>query len=297
MSTTTTSWIIDTDAGMDDLLAIQCLSQPCILTTVGGVLSASHAADTLQKLFPSLDIAIGLDSPNENAVPDWLQQYRSNTVASLLPATQGLPQSPPFSNAWTMVRNHLLQSAEKSVNLLCLGPLTNVAHWFTQCGLSIKIRSIWIMGGNHPHHQQPEFNFHWDPRAAQTVLQMKHLTDKIYLVTACVSSREQLIPTDDAFAEFLERTQRDSEFFRRLLEHDGSGHFVSYDPVCAFASQHPEHVGSETIPLQVQVDGLLKRDSSGPGIRVARKISFQPYYFDWIYAQTTTKHSIQSPIV
>jgi inosine-uridine nucleoside N-ribohydrolase len=287
--TTTTSWIIDTDAGMDDFLAIQCLLplQPCI-TTVGGVLSASHAADTLRQLFPCLGIAVGLNSWKPNSIPNWLQQYRSITVAALLPASKSPPSGPP-QDAWTVVQNQLMENADNSVNILCLGPLTNVAHWLTQCDLSIKIRSIWIMGGNHPHHQQqPEFNFSWDPTAAQTVLGIKHLNDKIHLVTGCVSSREQLIQTvgNGAFVEFLQRTQRDSVFFRRLLEHDDAGYFVSYDSVCTFASQHPEHVQWEQIPLQVQADGLLK-SRQGSIVRVARRISFEPYYFDWIYAQTT----------
>lgn len=316
MTAATTSLIIDTDAGLDDFLAIQCLlhRQP-LITTVGGALSASRGATTLRQLFPSVQtIAIGKNSPvSKNPLPNWLDHYRSITVQSLL-QSRGISKSnasdnptcppPQSSEALTHVMDLLMCSS--SVDILCLGPLTNLSHWLTHCDIS-KIGNIWIMGGNHPRslpnrqqqQQEPEFNFGWDPVAAQKVFNTNHVTEKIHLVTSSVSHRERLVETvgDDHFQELLERTKCEGDFFRSLLEVDDSGYFVSYDPVCAFASQYPERVEWESRAVQVQGDGTLTESPScqhDARIRVAGQIDFHSY-LDWIFAAQMMEHGTERP--
>lgn len=280
---TARSLIIDTDAGFDDFLAIQCLQQhQPLITTVGGVLPASRAAKTLRQLFPSVkDIAMGQNAPSENALPEWLDRYRSTTLDSFLRARNNPgSDSPTSSSALTEVMNLLTTSSENSVDILCMGPLTNLALWlkrFRETDELSKIRHIWIMGGNHPgkQKQQPEFNFGWDPVAVQQVLGVD--TDKIHLLTSCVSRVEP-----SAADDFRTRIQSDAkyDFLRTLLEFDSTA--LSYDPVCAFASQHPS-VEWDAVTIHAQENGLLNSSNDGAPIRLVRPMDVHSY-LDWIYA-------------
>lgn len=125
---------------------------------------------------------------------------------------------------------------------------------------------------------------------------MPHATTKIVLVTSCVSSRGKLlhIVEKERWETFLARTRGESDFFRSLLEVDASGSFVSYDVICAFVSQHPEHVKWESVTVQIQDNGVLTESHHYPHaacIRMVQQIDFHPHYFHWIYAQLMKQRS------
>lgn len=58
---------------------------------------------------------------------------------------------------------------DQGVDLMCLGPLSNIASWSEDDELfrliQSKINQIWIMGGNVPGFDDAEFNFAQDPTA------------------------------------------------------------------------------------------------------------------------------------
>ena len=308
------SLIIDTDAGFDDFLAIQCLLHhrtPSLVTTVGGVLPASRASATLRQLFPKAKVATGRDATlrSDDLFPDWLNNYRTTNLESFLsshsrnisipnPTQNHPPSSQPThqaEDALTQVTNLLMNSEEDSVDIICIGPMTNLAHWAKHWereshSMSKKIRHIWIMGGNHPRLSKPEFNFGWDHEAAQKVLETDHWTDKIHLVTSCSSNANKLLNEmgEEHLESFVAQTKRDAGFFRSLLEIDTAAYSLSCDPVCAFVANHPECVEWETVTVNTRVreGGVLTSVSEshpdGAQIRVAIDIDFNQY-FTWIH--------------
>ena len=193
---------IDTDAGFDDVLAISSLlnaNNPKIsvpfISTVGGIQECPHrACRFLDKIYPSTKVVAGLSSFQQDAkdgiVPNWLLEYRTKLDEIVLPLE--IPSTTFYDEnedvkvtleLHTSLQHTLQQYPDQSVDLLCLGPLTNVASWINdEATLSIldcKLKSIYIMGGHTPDTSynnnnnttdEAEFNFAQDPKAVHTVL-------------------------------------------------------------------------------------------------------------------------------
>ena len=88
------------------------------------------------------------------------------------------------------------------MDLVCLGPLTNLAQWLEEIPERTKnsLNSIWILGGNIPIRQSTlndecsadaEFNFARDPEAVRTVLHHPQLQNTmIHIVPQEVCNRK-----------------------------------------------------------------------------------------------------------
>jgi inosine-uridine nucleoside N-ribohydrolase len=303
--------IVDTDVGFDDFVALQCLlntKNATLVTTIGGVVDAHRGAQALRTLFPQASIARGLDAPAMpyDPMPDWLINYRTSSfdgfVQSLTPSWTSQNQESSRSTttnqeeALSKVVDLIDRAPEDSLDILCIGPLTNLAHWlhhYSQTNqldlLQSKLHRIYILGGNHPLTPQPtepEFNFGLDPDAAKTVLESNILRDKLHLMTSSVSNRDSLEKgvgkmTLEDFIEAQKTSQPKTPFFPALLQFDAWAYCLSCDPVCAFALDHPQAVTHwEEVSVQVQVPSGLLLPAAEVGknktvIRIAEKIQYQ----------------------
>jgi inosine-uridine nucleoside N-ribohydrolase len=103
----------------------------------------------------------------------------------------------------------MISTTENKIDLICLGPLTNLAHWLEHIPdfASDRLNSVWILGGNIPTTRtatkttssssssedivEAEFNFTRDPEAVQTVLSHTGLHGKIiHIVPQEVCNRD-----------------------------------------------------------------------------------------------------------
>jgi inosine-uridine nucleoside N-ribohydrolase len=197
-------------------------------------------AQCLSSLFPNIPVASGnsTETPPPQAAPAWLTQFRNSF--------QELAKKQGFVHTKQAIRDStadkvkdLLQNVpeETTVDLLCLGPLTNLAHWIAKGVLSLedetcKIGSVWIMGGNdcwsdddpvtmiHRRKEgsnkssstigsagggtiEPEFNFQQDPAAVRDVLTCPALQGKLHLVTTrcTVDDKKDDCAREKAFQE------------------------------------------------------------------------------------------------
>ena len=339
--------IIDTDSGFDDLVALHCLlntrtrthqSQPqpppILVTTVGGVVSAPRGSHVLRGLFPVVPIAVGLNCPIMpfDPLPDWLVNYRTETLDAFA-KDMNIPIHNPDDNnddtdACRKAVSRILEAPkDHSVDILAIGPLTNLSDWLTHVEqnpedstmgerFASKIHSIYILGGNHPSHawHEPEFNFGLDPSAARHVLLSPLLRDKVHLITSSVCNMGRLndVVGHERIQAFIEEQRRPNPrstssndercgFYRTLLQYDTMAYSLSCDPVCAFALEHPECVTWEHVSVSVDaISGKLvpaENDSDGGGssggsvIRMASDIHLNKY-LSWISTTVDSRQTI-----
>lgn len=316
-SQTMRTLIIDTDVGFDDLVAIQCLlhhRKSCLITTVGGVLPATTGAATLKGIFPKASIVTGRNSPVMpfDPIPAWLVQYRSHVLKGFSEAlkinpTPTMPEDPtaPHDNqhqAFAHVSEILNRSdRNNSVDIICLGPLTNLADWIRlheEDGeqevekMISRINKVFILGGNHPESilfstEAPEFNFSLDPAAVEKVFGSV-LANKIYLVPTTVTDLTRIKSSlgESHLDAFLEERRDSKHFISKVLHYDTGGYSLSCDPVCAFALEHPKCVQWEVVPVQVDASSglLLAKNDEHPArsvVQIATEIDLKGY-LDWV---------------
>ena len=206
--------IIDTDSGFDDILAISALiNNPTIsvpfISTVSGIHECPYRASKfLDMIYPTATVVAGLSIQDvSNEVPSWLLEYRRK-LDTLVSSNNGDDINKDFTTfeLHTSLHNTLRQYPDQSIDLLCLGPLTNIASWIndeeTLSLLHNKLKSICIMGGNSPvsNNDKAEFNFAQDPNSAQPVLTSPILQNRINLVTAQACSKNVI--DDQAWKDY-----------------------------------------------------------------------------------------------
>ncbi|CAN7228744.1 nucleoside hydrolase [Devosia sp. LjRoot3] len=175
--------IIDTDPGLDDAIAILfALGSGHFdvlgLTTIAGNIGLDRTTDNAGGLLAVMgrgDIPVirGTDIPLTRELQD---------LVAIVHGTDGLkgvtlpaPLAPALDDAPGWIARVLAESEPGSVDILALGPLTNVAHVLTEHPEVVdRIGEIIVMGGtiNEPGNSGPnsEFNFASDPEAASVVI-------------------------------------------------------------------------------------------------------------------------------
>jgi purine nucleosidase len=177
--------VIDTDAGVDDALAIMmALTHPGVtveaITTVTGNV---HINWVVRNVFAVLDV-VGAEVPlyrgaDHPLLPgDWQPEtsiHGEDGLGNYKNRSQNntrQPQSAPAATALT----RLVHEMPGELTLVALGPLTNIA---LACKLDPsfpqKIRQVVFMGGTisavgNTRNVSAEFNFYCDPEAALIVL-------------------------------------------------------------------------------------------------------------------------------
>eukprot|EP00565_Helicotheca_tamesis_P008724 CAMPEP_0185733978 /NCGR_PEP_ID=MMETSP1171-20130828/21045_1 /TAXON_ID=374046 /ORGANISM="Helicotheca tamensis, Strain CCMP826" /LENGTH=333 /DNA_ID=CAMNT_0028403847 /DNA_START=97 /DNA_END=1096 /DNA_ORIENTATION=- len=275
--------IVDTDAAFDDFIAMYSLKESATATTgniqfvstVAGIQNQpSRSIAFLQKHFPQTIVTTGADGPSNQSVAEWLIAYRENLnsfmdkeggPAIVSKKLKGTKKGDDDTE--TILNDFLKKQKNNSTDILCIGPLTNLAKWVssTTTGplLQQKVKDIWIMGGNIPQTTlppkdstlcketkvEPEYNFAQDPMAANIALSSPLIAEKIYILPAetCID-----VPiTNEKWAKILSLIKSRTGLISKILRADADyGHF-KYDPLCAFSYAHPHKFQSKQIAVEV----------------------------------------------
>lgn len=175
--------IIDTDPGLDDALAVLfalgCGQFDVLgLTTVAGNIGLDRTTSNAGGLLAVMergDIPVirGTDIPLTRELQD---------LVAIVHGADGLkgivlpePLSTPLDDAPDWIARALAAAEPGSIDILALGPLTNIAHVLTEHPEVVdRIGEIIVMGGtiNEPGNSGPnsEFNFASDPEAVSVIL-------------------------------------------------------------------------------------------------------------------------------
>lgn len=252
----TTPFIIDTDAGVDDIIAITYLLQrPDIDIKAITIASdgSAHCLPAMHNLLGLLQLmkhapipmACGRNTPlagGHHFPPSVIQE--SDTLAGtakLLPKVK-LPKS---QQAVDLFINTLMQ-AKQPITVLAIGPLTNLAEALQkEPQIKSHIQSIYIMGGaiSVPgnivevdasiHNYDAEWNVFIDPLAADIVFNQNI---PVVLVPLNVTSQ---LPIDEYFYERLKKAHHSPAakyiftLFKNNLHNLRSNTWDFWDPLAA----------------------------------------------------------------
>lgn len=280
--------LVDTDAGFDDLVALQCLlahgHNIDLVTTVCGSNTSSVTCASFRRLFPHLDVVASADRPRPSQA--WLKDFRRRfgdfvERHGVAAPTQG--QVPCTQDITVRVKQFLESSPDDSVDLICLGPLSNVANWIGRFPklFESKVTHVWILGGSHPNTgRADEFNFGQDAPAAAGVL--RELAEKVYLVPGDATSHT-LVP-DEYIRAIVEAARQHlaDDVNNNILAHvvqEEQLYSIFYDPVCVFLYLHPEAARFPREPLQVNPESGVAESgrTDGVAIPIAERVDFDAY--------------------
>ena len=223
--------IIDCDPGTDDAVALglslfcEQLDVKLITTVCGSVPIGNNTTDTLHLLDvfnKNIPVGQGASRPLLRKPPK---------VKSYIEGLKGLG-SYVYDNTFTnkhisgdavsLMYKTLRESKEK-VTILALGPLTNIASLFADYPDSLEyIQTVYVAGGsidgsgNYTAHA--EFNFHYDPHAAQLVLN-SGLDIRVIPIQTGLCWRLKPSETDK-----LAKINRTGELFSEILRNDHREH-------------------------------------------------------------------------
>ncbi|MBP9690900.1 nucleoside hydrolase [Candidatus Woesebacteria bacterium] len=171
--------IIDTDPGVDDALAIMLASASsldiCGITTVFGNSSVTNctrnALTILQILNSCIPVYKGSNKPIQGKATQASSHGDNGLGGYTLPNLRLKSQG----NALRFIEKAVSKYPDKTIDLVALGPLTNIASFGQKYPELInRIRRIIILGGvfNEPGNITPyaEFNTFNDPWALKKVL-------------------------------------------------------------------------------------------------------------------------------
>jgi inosine-uridine nucleoside N-ribohydrolase len=254
-------------AEIDDGAAlIAILGQPQIqiggIGTVHGnvpVMDANHNLARLLSLMHTSHIPIGAGCSqplieDKSWFDEWQAQYG-------------------FTSNWPLAEDHmssanllikLAHSSEQKINILAIGPLTNIAIAIRlDSSILQKIENVFAMGcslGNN--NRNAEFNIHCDPEAAQIVF-----SSGAPIVLFGLEITKQVVFLKSDFEHLPE-----DKAFLKLLKHQASGWITRvekagwekggcalHDAVAASAIVHPDFFHFKKINVAVELHNLKMR--------------------------------------
>eukprot|EP00088_Acartia_fossae_P021698 TRINITY_DN23055_c0_g1_i1.p1 TRINITY_DN23055_c0_g1~~TRINITY_DN23055_c0_g1_i1.p1 ORF type:complete len:324 (-),score=29.24 TRINITY_DN23055_c0_g1_i1:62-1012(-) len=284
-------YILDTDTGIDDAMAILQLiaakkagkAEVLCITAVNGNCSSENAVRNICRT---------LDTVGEHDIP----VYRGAQEALVTPYENNcgyhgkdgfndvvFDSEPDFSRvkdgyAWDII-NSLSKKYPKKINLVAIGPLTNVALAM-KCDpeVSNRLKSLYIMGGNIEAYgntsEAAEFNFHADPEAASVVLRQTRCPTYIASWELCykyvkltMQWRNQNLKTMDTPAAKLINKLEQVWFD----DYPWGDHWILCDQLAMTACLHPESVVKKSYHhAQVELSGSITRGMMVLDQRVVR---------------------------
>ncbi len=267
-------WLIDTDVGPDDAIALlYLLKQPSVKVTAITIESDGNAhcqpafanvAGLLQLAGQrNIPLACGRSTPLRGT-----HHFPQNVLDSCdRMANTPLPQStlPRSRKTAKDLMIETLNKAAKPMNILAIGPLTTLAEVFEQQPqLKAKVHMVYIMGGairvpGNIHetvasnlNQSAEWNIYLDPYAAD---QLFHSGLPLTLVPLDVTNQALV---DHAFYEQLQQQQQTpaAKFVSSLLDHKKqqlqSKTWYLWDPLAALIAMNESLTRFEVLPLSVR---------------------------------------------
>ncbi len=276
--------IVDTDAGSDDFMAVALLlSHPTVkidaITVVNGLAHVDAGARNMGRL---LDLAgkhvpvfAGRNAPLRGHA-EFPSEWRK--ISDALPGVTLPPASrPPETKRAADYLVERLRSPSTAVQILALGPLTNIAEALERDrSIAGNIREIVIMGGAvrapgnlrdggvfHTENSTAEWNMFIDPMAAGIVFRSGV---PIRLIALDATNKVKIGP------EFLRQFEAKAltplgrvvaEVLHADRETIDAGIFYAWDPLAAAALLRPSLV--KTVPMHIEI----KQDAPEDGRTIA----------------------------
>ncbi|ARB93617.1 nucleoside hydrolase [Legionella longbeachae] len=300
MTHATRSFIIDTDVGTDDELALlYLLRQKDIdikaITVVGT--GESHCPDGLKNVAgllalmhqEKIPLACGRSTPlaGNHHFPDWLRKQADNLAgaADLLPKVEV-----KTSQTAVQLLESTLRGAKEPVEILAVGPLTNLGALVDKAPELInKIKMIYIMGGavestgnlvevdQTIKNTTAEWNIYVDPKAADHVFRSGV---PITMVGLDVTNQ---VPVTQAFYQKLKQNQNSlaNQFFYELF-HRNEAEIIDHkwyfwDVLSAVVAYDDSIVQASNKKLRVllspeEQSGTTVEDKKGNNVRVCTSV-------------------------
>ncbi len=286
--------IVDTDGGIDDALALMMLAAydrvPSLITTSFGNVDVDQATDNILDTLAILDV----ECPVHAGAAQSLSGERIDAVAihgkdglggAIRPSRHTTVRS---ASAVSALCDTLTSAAanENPVDLLMLGPLTNLALAIAlDRSLSAGIGRLYIMGGTCSGRGNitpaAEFNVYADPEAAAIVLS---IVPRTVLITwePCVDNPVPGTQVDAYFSATGQGASRD--FIKALCDQGRSVHrhlhqedaLVLPDPLAAAVFLDRSIViQSRTCPVLVECAGHHTRGATIP-VSIKRDLFDKP---------------------
>jgi inosine-uridine nucleoside N-ribohydrolase len=270
--------IIDTDAGSDDFMAVSLLlSDPSVkidaITVVNGLAHVEAGTRNMGSLLDlagrkSVPVFPGRNGPlrgNAEFPAEW--RKTSDDLGRYVPPSPLRPSHIRKRAADYLVER--LRNAREPVQILALGPLTNIAEALERDhSIARNIREVVIMGGAvhvpgnlqdggvfHTDNSTAEWNIFIDPMAASIVFRSGvpirlialDATNKVKIDAEYFHkfSAKALTPLGRAVAEVLDADRESID----------QGIFYAWDPLAAAAILHPSLVKTVPMHIDVQEDG------------------------------------------
>jgi inosine-uridine nucleoside N-ribohydrolase len=282
--------VIDTDPGIDDAIGILlALVSPEItvagVTAVAGNIGLDVTTRNAGRLLAfagrnDIPVLRGATAPLARPGPDPLGIHGEDGLGGVaLPEPSVAPESRP---AMEWLADLLLDQPEGSVDVLALGPLTNLATLFLSRPEAAKrIGRIVAMGGTiHEHGNvgpRSEFNLAWDPEAAATIL-----GSGLPLVLIPLDVTRRVRATQDFATSLKAGEMPTASMIADLIE----GYFTSqsaqasrplHDPCVVLFALAPELFRLESLRLSVSTApgeeaGALAIKKHGAPIQVAMSV-------------------------
>jgi purine nucleosidase len=277
--------IIDTDPGLDDavaiLFALACGHFEVLgLTTVAGNIGLDRTttnAGGLLSVMQRSDIPViaGAEAP---LLRDGIDAIVVHGDDGLRGVSLPQPTVPAKTGAAAWLAETLAAHPTGTVDILALGPLTNIARLIEEHpAAAARIGQIIAMGGvvDEPGNMGPnsEFNFANDPEAVAVVLHADIRTTIIPLdVTRRVRASRQ-------YVEALRSTAVGSASADMLTAYmiDGKESRPLHDPCVMLLALAPDLFGVEMLRLSVDLSdsidaGTLRRSDGGNPVKVAMTV-------------------------
>lgn len=265
---------IDTDMGVDDIIAICMIVASdsfhiCGISVVNGVSPIRAGIRNLTRVLAYLGVSIplylGVDQTAQRSRRQFpiIDRRRAKTLAPL--ATLPLPNARPDPQPRTQLAKDIL--AKKSVTMLCLGPLSNIAGLLIRKNIRNAIQRLVVMGGaltvpgNVPPQNVAEYNMLLDPRAADYVVRSGVSTTLVPI------DATRFVPADGIDGFMKEKSQTKTGRIIRAIIKNNRGDFQHfYDPLAAavlidstiILSSVRYALGISTAPASLGVTQILK---------------------------------------
>ncbi len=292
--------IIDTDPGIDDLLAIAIALESeeldvIAISTVFGNVSLEHTSqnallicDVLEK---ELKIIKGAEKPlfydrkgsasvhGKDGLGGLREKYKSKVEEKNI-----------LSNGIIELYNTIMTSEEK-ITIIALGPLTNIATLLlVDEKIKDKIEEIHIMGGGDRignSNELAEFNFYSDGYAAKIVL-----NSRIPIYLSGLDVTKKVYFTEEELNGLAESSLK-QRFIKESVKYYASGDPYMHDICAVLTLTHPEFfefkdVAADVIASDDITDGMqyILREGKAPQttkfVDTTKRTEIIEYIFDTI---------------
>jgi len=277
--------IIDTDMGVDDIVAISLmLNKPAInikaISTVRGVADLDRGTNNLARLLTfvgrtDLPIYQGFSPAKQKIDFPKIDRRRANNLTLL--KNISLPKLPSKK----VIIKKFNYKLDSPVSLLCLGPLTNIAKAIQ--GKS-NINEIVIMGGavfkpgNIPPDFLCEYNIALDPVAAKTVF-----SSNLPITLVATDTAKQAPAANKQFLKQVLSTKprtRKGKIIKSIIVNNRRDFIDFYDPLAAaILAKSSIITGTKKIKLSVTRNGQTNGQLNNKGnINLVTKINRLAFY-------------------